>query len=316
MLPAKKGIAGLVAATRVHQNQSSRPIDLRAVSAFFTGALAYADTVMIAVGTTDSATLASIQQTAQAAEQAASRAPGTVLVLQVTPWGQFTPALNALLCAAASAGAPLILFQSLETAATPALVSALEAELDPAQDLVVGAALPGHDFSPGEHEITGTTTPWNTLALWSVPQLARLGFLTVSDGAVAGVAAGVEEVAAISLLQQLRHSGGSGGGGSATRECRAKLLCLEGATWEAEWEDDARRSWHASKMASKRQRAAAQMAALCARPGRVLHIDRRLGGGGSGGGNGSGGSHGGSGGSHGGSGGDSGGGGGGSGGGD
>lgn len=45
-----------------------------------------------------------------------------------------------------------------------------------ADDLVVGAALTGHAFQGGETvELTGVTTPWNTLALWDVAKLAKLG---------------------------------------------------------------------------------------------------------------------------------------------
>lgn len=54
-------------------------------------------------------------------------------------------------------------------------VSDMKARME-AADLVVGAALTGHDFREGEAvELTGVTTPWNTLALWDVAKLARLG---------------------------------------------------------------------------------------------------------------------------------------------
>lgn len=42
--------------------------------------------------------------------------------------------------------------------------------------LVVGAALAGHDFRAGETvELDGTSTPWNTIAMWDVYKLAKLG---------------------------------------------------------------------------------------------------------------------------------------------
>lgn len=51
----------------------------------------------------------------------------------------------------------------------------METHMGP-DDLVVGAALAGHAFEGGETvELTGVTTPWNTLALWDVSKLAKLG---------------------------------------------------------------------------------------------------------------------------------------------
>lgn len=54
-------------------------------------------------------------------------------------------------------------------------VLGLASRLGP-DDLVVGAALAGHAFRAGETlELTGVTTPWNTLAVWDVPKLSKLG---------------------------------------------------------------------------------------------------------------------------------------------
>ena len=51
----------------------------------------------------------------------------------------------------------------------------METHIGP-DDLVVGAALTGHAFEQGQTvELTGVTTPWNTLALWDVSKLAKLG---------------------------------------------------------------------------------------------------------------------------------------------
>jgi len=47
---------------------------------------------------------------------------------------------------------------------------------------VVGPVFDGHDFQPGERLLNGRTTPWNTLALWSVRKLALTGFLCIADG--------------------------------------------------------------------------------------------------------------------------------------
>lgn len=75
--------------------------------------------------------------------------------------------------------------------------------------LVVGKRLDGHDFGGptstelGPFSLNGTTTPWNTLALWNLSRLALTGFLLVAEGFEDGVAGGVEEVSVIALHQKL-----------------------------------------------------------------------------------------------------------------
>lgn len=66
-------------------------------------------------------------------------------------------------------------FQSLETAVSKDAILDMENLMGP-KDLVVGGALTGHAFQGGETvQLTGVTTPWNTLALWDVPKLSKLG---------------------------------------------------------------------------------------------------------------------------------------------
>lgn len=199
----------------------------------------------------------------------------------------FVPALNAALGVALDGGFSHILFLSLETGLPAAAFRRLAAHFDENEDLVVGAALEGHRFRAGLQPLNGCTSPWNTCALWSVPKLARTGFLAVSDGLPGdrGVA-GIEEVAAIAVAQHLRmppahglggflsrwFAGGRGGGG-----VRAKLVSLRGhVAWDVVWDDPARQAWHAKKMESKVQRAEAQLAALgLGGPGRgaVWHVE-------------------------------------------
>lgn len=65
--------------------------------------------------------------------------------------------------------------QSLETTVTKDDVLEMESHLK-VEDLVVGAALTGHVFKEGEAvELTGVTTPWNTLAIWDAVKLAKVG---------------------------------------------------------------------------------------------------------------------------------------------
>lgn len=67
------------------------------------------------------------------------------------------------------------MIQSLETTVGRDTVSNMEAHME-TEDLVVGAALTGHAFQGGQTvELTGVTTPWNTLALWDVAKLAKSG---------------------------------------------------------------------------------------------------------------------------------------------
>ncbi|CBJ30144.1 conserved unknown protein [Ectocarpus siliculosus] len=292
----------LCVCTRVHQNNADRPVDLVKVREFLNTALLYADSIAIAVGppppppppstdqhgTTTTSTAAaagssppllqSITLAAREAEREAppdravesvgeggggeGRAAGVVNVFEVTPWGKFTPALNALLGFASRDGAELVMFQSLETTVGKDAVSGMEAYMGPA-DLVVGAALTGHAFRGGETvELTGVTTPWNTLALWDVAKLAKLGFLGVAEGLLPGVPAGVEEVTAIAALQVLLGA----------EHARAKLVRLPQVRWHTAWEDEGRRRWHESKMSSKRERADKQMSALGIKKGTVEHL--------------------------------------------
>ncbi|CAM9149087.1 unnamed protein product [Hapterophycus canaliculatus] len=299
----------LCVCTRIHQNNADRPVDLGKVREFLDTVLLYADSVAIAVGapppaTTDEAgTIAQqeqpqqpsllqlISRTAREAENEKARpclkdeaqgveqgeegrdeerVEAVVSVFEVTPWGKFTPALNALVGFAARDGAELVMFQSLETTVGKDTVSSMEAQME-MEDLVVGAALTGHAFQAGQTvELTGVTTPWNTLALWDVTKLAKSGFLGVAEGLLPGVPAGVEEVTAIAALQVLL----------GPDNARAKLVRLPQARslacmvrWQTAWEDEGRRQWHESKMSSKLERADKQMMALGIKKGTVAHLE-------------------------------------------
>ena len=60
--------------------------------------------------------------------------------------------------------------------------------------LVVGGAFPGHEFSLGEHTITGRKCPWNTFAMWDVRKLAITGFPLIGEGLGEDVPSGVDVV--------------------------------------------------------------------------------------------------------------------------
>jgi hypothetical protein len=218
----------------------------------------------------------------------------TLHVLPVTPWGQFVPALNALISFAATTtcrgqvdgtmennnrAANCILFVSAETTmASRTALQSLLTHLDLETTLVVGARLPGHDYqhiiTPGSCrsvvKLNGRTTPWNTLAVWNLRQLALTGFIPVSEGFLTDAkkepSQGVEEVMAISLLQhifgptkamaKLVQLATSNDAASDTDDASNGGLLL----WEEKFIDPQRQAWHDAKMKSKLERAARQVA--------------------------------------------------------
>lgn len=104
-----------------------------------------------------------------------------VHILHVPCWGAFVPALNALLNFAQRAGSKHILFQSLEVCCSREVLQLL-LDYHDGDALVVGPVFDGHSFQEGEQPLNGRTSPWNTLALWSVRKLALTGFLSIADG--------------------------------------------------------------------------------------------------------------------------------------
>jgi hypothetical protein len=231
-----------------------------------------AQSVVIAAGTTD------LVGTINAAlERLGLLDERAIKVMHVSPWDFVTPALNALVREAAHRQASHILFQSVEVlvndtaAGLAALLRPFERD---ANTLVVGSALEGHLYCPptaplfagpaetpsltrGGQCLNGATSPWNTFALWDVARLGRVGFLPVSDGLTLGptgvnLKGGVEEVVAIVLLQKIFPEEGN----------TAYLVQVPELSWKTEWDDPGRTEFHAQKMASKQERAAAQLQAM------------------------------------------------------
>ncbi|KAE9002855.1 hypothetical protein PR003_g18114 [Phytophthora rubi] len=207
---------------------------------------------------------------------------GKVEIIPMLHWGKFVPALNALVGTAADhfPEADTLLLQSLEIEVDAAGVELLRSNFDLKHDLVVGTALPGHTFQPDPTiqplELSGLTSPWNTLALWNLQQLTKIGFALMGDALrlqVEGVgpAGGDEEVSTISMYQQLFAN-------TPAAPTRAKLIRVPGVVWQvADFKDPERVAWHTMKMRSKKQRTAAQMVHFGGvAPGRVYHIDPQL----------------------------------------
>jgi hypothetical protein len=190
--------------------------------------------------------------------------------LKVSPWGNFVPALNALVsyaCTTKTECIPnnthdsdyvnTILFISAETTVTKESMMTLCQHMKLDDTLVVGAALPGHEYKDkSEHEnnerkvdLNGRTCPWNTMALWNLKKL-KLGFPLVADGIHkmedgSNVAAGIEEFSTVLIHQQLFNES----------KMKAKLVKVPGVEWEQSFTDEERKKWHEAKMNSKLSRA-------------------------------------------------------------
>ena len=289
--------AFVVVASRLHWNNHARhePIDaakaLRQVKTFCTRASTYAGAIVLAIGIPSpiAATVSGSDIFAESVHAfvrqlqseidthslvqrhaASSAAPVTsIRLVPMTFWGQFVPALNAIISTAATdfPDATRILFQSLEIEVPESGVRHLCTHFLDGTDLVVGAALPGHAFSPETPQplaLDGLTTPWNTLALWDLRQLAKIGFPLVGDGlGLADGVAGVEEVTAIALYQNLYPT-----------RSRATVIQVPGLAWHVqEFADETRRAWQQRKMESKKARPAQQMAHLEIPHGKVYHLE-------------------------------------------
>eukprot|EP00636_Phaeomonas_parva_P001228 CAMPEP_0118869532 /NCGR_PEP_ID=MMETSP1163-20130328/12839_1 /TAXON_ID=124430 /ORGANISM="Phaeomonas parva, Strain CCMP2877" /LENGTH=311 /DNA_ID=CAMNT_0006804435 /DNA_START=55 /DNA_END=990 /DNA_ORIENTATION=+ len=256
--------------TRIHCRNASQSPNLEPLSCLMRRCASAGIDLAIAVGVEGEAGIALLS--AVTAESNKVVTPGAqITVLPVEPWGSFVPGLHAILGYAATNAYDLLLLQSVEVETSPETLKALQSQVRLERgDLVAGVALPGHEFREGRVELTGRTTPWNTLALWNVRLLAKTGFLGVAEGwarrVEAGedkaIAAGVEEATAIAVAQTLDPA-----------RCRAALLRLPGISWETDFKDPERKAWHERKMKSKLARAAAQLSALGADKGYVHHID-------------------------------------------
>lgn len=179
----------------------------------------------------------------------------------VSPWGKWTPALNALLYRAGQLKADQILYQSTEIRLPAQGLAKMQSLLGP-DVLNVGSRLEGHDWRPGTNPINGVTTPWNTNCLWSVPWLSLVGFLEGTNGYFSynGIREdGVEEPDTEGILQMLHG-------------LKVILTQVEGSFWGTDHEDPDRAAAHAEKMALKHSRPARRIQRLNIPSGIVHHI--------------------------------------------
>eukprot|EP00934_Nitzschia_sp_Nitz4_P006881 Nitzschia sp. Nitz4//scaffold185_size43419//21792//22724//NITZ4_007302-RA/size43419-processed-gene-0.81-mRNA-1//-1//CDS//3329539712//6871//frame0 len=275
--------SSLVIATRLHLGKASSPPSNDKLQTWIRNLSSMADSVqalqaVVAVDATPKIqdydlVQAVQQQIQQLLLQETSQEHRPIVVLPVTPWGRFVPALNALIWhAKCTCQAKQILFVSAEVTTSASVIQTLSQHCSAIDDvLVAGAVLEGHEYhgssTDGTSEavvtnqvpLTGRTTPWNTLAVWNVDRLALTGFLPCSD--VTPETAGVEECIAIAAHQKLFPN------------AQAKLVRLDTETdWSAaNSSDPKRREWHEQKMKSKQERAAAQLEEMGLNNGKVIH---------------------------------------------
>lgn len=172
-------------------------------------------------------------------------------VFGVTPWGKFVQPLNALMLTARQelADGSGLLLASVEVILTAQIVETLQGGMGD-DTAVVGAAMLGHNFVAGYHgPADGRKVPWNTLAIWNPQYLYPTGFPTIGDGIPENInTAGVEELATLAVIQALHPN------------AKAKMIVVDGVSWDTSDFDADRLAKHEGKMASKVTRPAQQLA--------------------------------------------------------
>lgn len=261
-----KPITGpMVTCTRIHRKRAKDTDgkDVKQLEDLIHQAKHYSDHIAIAVDEADALLLSQVREMVANVAQSMSKTqePIPITVLPISIWGNFVAALNALLFHAASLEAAVICYTSVELEMSAKQVAALRSHLTE-DTCLVGALVPGQDFSPGRHVLTGGNSPWNTFALWSVAKLTQVGFMPISEGVLKDIPGGVEEGPTVAVLQMLQPDS----------SC-CKLIDLNPPPkWHTDWTDPKRQQWHREKMESKVKRTTAQMKTLRTEDAFVDHI--------------------------------------------
>jgi hypothetical protein len=283
MFDPSAGCRALVVATRLHLGKASAPPlqkDLDAKVASFIRFCSHSCQAAVGVVAVDATERIAGFDLVKAVQRSCDKAledtsvSTEIILLPVSPWGNFVPALNALVTFATThvCKAKQVLFVSAETMASPESIDVLLSHITASDDvLVAGALLPGHLYEASvdgnealEVELNGRTAPWNTMAMWNLKKLALTGFQLVSEGHLTDdqtqPSYGVEEVVAIAMLQALLGK----------EMAVAKLVRLPGVDWDQSFCDPERQKWHVAKMESKRIRSQVQLDLLGLK-GSVIH---------------------------------------------
>ncbi|KII93491.1 hypothetical protein PLICRDRAFT_171236 [Plicaturopsis crispa FD-325 SS-3] len=236
----------LTTVLRIHRRHAANTDTSRSLSTLLHAAnqaAAFSETVIIVLDGGDAALTKAITSDSQL---------NRFELLPVQPWG-FSGPLNAAVVRASALGATHVAFVSVEVTIEPEQIQQMLSLFTP-RTLVVGQAMKQHTFAgEGTHDLTGLTAPWNTCAIWNLPQLARTGFPCVADTNTPPGNSAIEEVPAIALHQLLFP------------ETSQAILVKVHATkdnWHTEWEDPGRLKWQASKLATKDKSAASHLRTL------------------------------------------------------
>lgn len=182
-------------------------------------------------------------------------------VLIVSPWvttylqsGQlWTPALNALINAAAQRGKKYIAFVSTGARLSQKGLQQLVDVLSSNEHLLCAGPFTDKHlaFSQGLQKLSGAAIPWNSTCLWKMEHLAKFGFLLISDGTQDPKIHGVEEAPITALLNKLYG-------------CQSVLVKgIDGYKWKDESALGAQyMNWTVEKYASKHERPARQIEAM------------------------------------------------------
>jgi len=252
----------LVVATRIHKGNSTQLPSLTSIADFIRS-INYAKLIILSIGIGDKLeNIDYIHKLESYLQNEGLMSSSSIIILPVTPWGRFTMGLNAILSKCIEEKYDLIAFQSLEFRIPKKNVEKLiDIINDDKYTLVVGPALPGHDFKLGKNKIEGRTCPWNTFAIWNVNYLGLIGFPMVGDGMGKTDVSGVEEVTTVNLLQKINN------------KLKVILVSMNGLEWKVDFQDEKRQSYHNEKMKSKNERPLQQMKWLGIESGIVKHIE-------------------------------------------
>lgn len=181
----------------------------------------------------------------------------------VQPWFKIgLPALNAMVHKAAAEQFDYLWFVSTRLILNEKIAKTLlqyivenPGDSSSSRPSVVGAEMPGHgfeeeDWEPREeevenYEVNGETVPYNTCAIWHLPYLYPIGFLSIGEMPRDPEMAGVEEMATIKLQ-------------GALFDTHARVLKIQEIQEQTSHWDEERKERHEKIISSKTERSARQ----------------------------------------------------------
>jgi hypothetical protein len=140
---SKEAEARVLAVTRIHQGSSSKMACIDSVINFVNNSSAYASAVLICIGIQNQKEQEEyIEKLNEAVIKEKFKIE--IILMPITPWGQFTFALNCAIGKAVDGNFRVIAFQSLEFRISPMAVKSLLSYMKSINTLVVGPAMAGY----------------------------------------------------------------------------------------------------------------------------------------------------------------------------